>query len=142
MSKICKKRVHGNDKKIYLKTLKSVLGCSILHYFCALDSSMVNLARSLWFGVWLWWSGYLLARRGFRWVHGTEGRILVHFHRQTVVCLPFGILNVKVSRLWLLWVLMLAIDISSWQASWVDWRNPIRPLSKWSNAGFCWSFYY
>ena len=33
MSKICKKRVHGNDKKIYLETLKSVLGRSILHYW-------------------------------------------------------------------------------------------------------------
>ena len=33
MSKICKKRVHGNDKKKnYLKTLKSALGRSILHY--------------------------------------------------------------------------------------------------------------
>ena len=32
MSKICKKRVHGNDKKNYLETLKSVLGRSILGY--------------------------------------------------------------------------------------------------------------
>ena len=32
MSKTYKKRVHGNNKKIYLETLKSVLGRSILHY--------------------------------------------------------------------------------------------------------------
>ena len=33
MSKTCKKGVHVNDKKIYLETLKSVLGRSILHYW-------------------------------------------------------------------------------------------------------------
>ena len=29
-----KKRVHRNDKKIYLETLKSVLGRPIFHYYC------------------------------------------------------------------------------------------------------------
>ena len=33
MSKICKKRVHGNDKKKFTLTFKSVLGRSIYHYF-------------------------------------------------------------------------------------------------------------